>query len=140
MALIDHVYKDAGLTQQFDDAVDTLTAYAINGSSGDGVFYVGTPNAANQIQANSDPGIDPITVSITDTAPGTGVEATHIKLALTQGGLDTAIGGLALNLAATILGGAVNAVPVFYRWDNSTGSGTSTEITIDIVARLESAQ
>ena len=33
MALIDHVYKDALLTQQFDDATDTIGAAAVNGAS-----------------------------------------------------------------------------------------------------------
>ena len=53
MALIDHVYNDAGLTDQFDDASDTLGAQAVNGSSGDGVFYVGDPDDTIKIQAEA---------------------------------------------------------------------------------------
>ena len=139
MALVPHVYLDVGLTDQFDDATDSLGASAINGGQGDGVFYFGDPDAAIKIQADSAPGIDPIAVSITDSAPGSGVEATHIKLATSQAGLGSATGGAPLNLPATVNGGVGNAVAVWYRWENSAGGGTYTEISIDIVARVESA-
>ncbi|MCB1726534.1 MAG: hypothetical protein KDI22_03810 [Gammaproteobacteria bacterium] len=139
MSLIDHVYNDAGLTDQFDDATDTLGAQAINGQSGVGVFYVGTPNAANQIEAASDPGVDPITVSIVDAAPASGVEASHIRLAVSQGALSGATPGASLSLGETILGGAGNAVAVWYQWDNSVGSGEYTEMSLSIVSRIETA-
>ena len=139
MALVPHVYLDVGLTDQFDDATDILGASAINGGQGDGVFYVGSPDDTIKIQADSDPGIDPITVSIADSAPGSGVEVTDIKLALTQGGLGGTTGGASLNLGATINGGVANAVAVWYRWTNGTGGDTYTEISLGIVARAESA-
>lgn len=138
MAAIDHVYKDAGLTEQFDSATDTLGAQALNGSSGDGVFYVGTPTTGNVIQAASDPGVDPIEVTPADAAGGSGVEASHIKLALSSAGLASAVGGAALSLGPTINGGAANAVAVHYRWTNSVGTGTYTEISLEITARVES--
>ena len=139
MALIDHIYLDAALTDPFDDASDTLGAQAVNGASGDGVFYLGDPDDTIKLQAASDPGVDPITVSVADSAPGSGVEDTHIKLALTSAGLDGATGGAALNAGSTINGGVANAVPIHYRWSNSTGAGVSTEISLSIVARVESA-
>lgn len=139
MALIDHIYKDAALTEQFDDASDTLDAFAVNGSSGDGVFYVGDPDDTIKIQASSDPGVDPITVSITDSGTGTGVDELDIKLAVSSAGLDSATGGASLNLGATILGGVANAVAVHYRWSNSVGGSTYTEISLEVTARDESA-
>ena len=139
MALIDHMYLDAGLTDQFDDSSDTLGAQAVNGSSGDGVFYIGDPDDTIKIQAQSDPGVDPITVSIADSAAGSGVETTHIKLALSSAGLDSATGGASLSAGTTINGGSANAVPIHYRWTNSTGAGVSTEISLSVVARVESA-
>lgn len=138
MTAIDHVYKDAGLTQQFDDAVDTLGAFALNGNSGDGVFYVGVSSDTRQIQDATNPGIDQIAVAIADVSSGSGVEAAHIKLALTAGGLDSAVAGDPLNLGATIPGGAANAVAVHYRWTNSVGSGTYTEISLSLSDRVES--
>ena len=139
MTIIANVYKDAALTEAFDDATDFAFAQAVNGSSGDGSFWVGTPTATNKLEAASDPGVDPIEIAIADGSPGGGVEATHIKLALTEAGLDTATGGAALSLGAQILGGAGNAVRVWYRWTNSTGGGESTEITFEKTAIDESA-
>lgn len=134
MALIDHVYNDIGLTDQFDDTTDTLDAWALDASTGDGVFYVGTPTAGNHVQATSDPGVDPIVVSIVDSSPGGGVEDTHIKLATSSGALGSAVGGDPLNIGATIVYGT--PVAVHYRWANSTGA--STEISLSITARTES--
>ena len=139
MALVNHVYLDAGLTTQFDDSTDTLGASAINTGSGDGVFWVGLPDDTKKIQADSDPGIDQIVVSIVDADDQTGVDAADIKLSLTSAVLDSATGGASLNLGATILGGAANAVPVYYRWSNNTGSGVYTDISLSIVDRVEVA-
>lgn len=136
MALIDHIYKDPALTDQFDDATDTLDASAIQPGTGAGVFYVGTPTAANKIEAASAPGIDPIQVSITDNAGQ--VNAADIKLSLTPD-FSGSIGGAPLNLGATINGAPVNAVAVHYEWTNDTGSGTYTNVTLDVVERVESA-
>jgi hypothetical protein len=139
MAIIAHIYKDAGLTLPFDDAVDTLDAQAINGSNGNGSFWIGTPTAANQIQDATNPGIDQITASIVDAVPASNVEAVHIKLSLTEAGLATAVGGAPLAIAATILGGSANAIRVWYQWDNSIGPGTFTDISLNVTARIEVA-
>ena len=139
MAQIPYIYKDPGLTQPFDDAVDTLGASAVNGGEGDGVFYVGDPRTTIKIQTLTNPGIDQIAVSITDTAPGSDVEATHARLALTQGGLAGATPGASLNLGATINGGVGNGVAVWYRWGNVVGGGSYTDLTFDIPELAESA-
>lgn len=139
MAAVPNVFKDAGLTEPFDDATDTLGAVAVNGSSDTGVFYVGNADSAVMLQASSDPGVDSIVVSIVDASPGGGVEAAHIKLAISSGGLSSATAGASLNIGETILGGVGNAVSVHYQWDNSVGSGTYTEISLGIVALAEVA-
>lgn len=136
MALIDHIYLDAALNDQFDDATDTLGAAAVNGQSGDGYFFVGDPDPAIAIKAASNPGTDNITLEILDSASGSGVEKTHIKLAISQAALDSATGGADLSIGQSIPGGDSNAVQVWYRWDNSTGSD-SAEISLSIVARVE---
>lgn len=139
MTTIAHVFLDAGLTTAFDDATHTLDAFALNGGSDDGVFYIGSDAATGTtvIEAASDPGIDQLVVSISDSAPGTGVEAAHIKLALTQLGLDSAVAGDPLNIGTGVTSGAANAVPVWYRWDNSVGASTYTEISLGLSAREE---
>lgn len=139
MTVIANVYKDAALTEAFDDASDTFNAQAVDGGSGTGSFWVGTPTATNRIQATSDPGVDPIEVSFDDSSPGSGVEESHMRLAVTEEDLATATPGAALGLGTTITGGAANAVRVWYQWDNSTGGGESTEMRMQVTARSESA-
>lgn len=137
MALIDHVWNDNGFADQFDDATDTLGAQATNGGSGTGVFYVGTSDVAKKLQAASNPGIDSIVVSIVDASPGGGVETTHVKLAVSEAALSSATGGASLALGTDLTGGT--AYPVWYQWDNSVGAGTYTEISLEIVPRVEAA-
>lgn len=140
MAIIPNIFKDAALTQPFDDAVDTLDGAALNGNDGDGYFYVGLTDTANKLQASSNPGVDPLTISITDASPGVDVEAADIKLASSQSGLGSAVGGNPLNIGAEILGGAApNAYQVWFRWANSEGAGTYTDISLNINARVEVA-
>lgn len=136
MALIDHVYKDAALTEQFDDASDTLDAFALNGADGDGVFYIGEPAAGKVVEAASDPGIDPIVVSILDATPGSGVVAADIKLALSSALLDSAVAGDPLSIGASFVSEPAGAVPVHYRWSNSTGGAPDTDISLQITARI----
>jgi hypothetical protein len=139
MAAIPNVYTDAGLTVNFDPASHTIEVSAINGSSGDGVLYFGTPTAGNKIEASSDPGVDPIQISIADSDELTGPDAEDIKLAVTSAGLDTAVGGAALSIGATVLGGSANAVPIYVRWTNGTGAGEYTDISLTITDRQETA-
>lgn len=140
MPTINNVFKDAALAQPFDSAIDRLVAQAINGGSGDGSFWFGTPNASNKVQDSTNPGIDPITVTISDLDAGAAdVDVVDIKLALSQAGLDAAVAGDPLSLGATVLGGSSNAVAVWYRWTNVTGTGTYTDIELVVSERIESA-
>lgn len=139
MAAIPHVYTDPALTVNFDPATMQIELSAIDGSSGDAVIYFGTPTAANKIEATSDPGVDPLQLTVVDANAGTGVAVGAIKLAVTSAGLDSATGGAALSLGATVLGGAANAVPVHIRWANTVGEGEFTDISLEITAREEVA-
>ncbi len=135
MAAIPYVYLDIGLTDQFDDAFDTLGVQATNGSSNFGVFYIGTPTTGNQLQDATSPGGADIIVSIADSTPGTDVVAGDIKLATTQSGLATATGGDSIAVGTTIFFGAPAAI--YYQWDNSVGGGDYTDISLDITAMVE---
>lgn len=133
MAAILYVYLDDDLTEQMDDA-SSIGIGAILGSNGKGYFLVGWHLAGEVLEADSDPGIDPIAVSINDSAPGGGVEASHLKLALSEAGLAAAVAGDPLNLGAAINSGAAGAVKVHVQWDNSTGGLPSTEISLQLSA------
>lgn len=134
MSLIPYVYLDESLATQMDDAVHSIGIGAVLAGSGRGSFWVGDPEADMVLEADSDPGIDPIAVSIVDSAPGGGVEASHIKLALSEAGLASAVAGNPVNLGSSINSGAAGAVRVWAEWANSTGGLPSTEITLSMVA------
>lgn len=133
-------YHDATLTQEIT-ALDPLTAtQETTGALGpvDKTIYLGSTNAANKVQAVSNPGVDPIVVSITDANAGTGAPASEFKLALTSGGLATATAGASLNLSNTINGGAVNAVPIYTRRASALATaGSYSDISLDTNSLIE---
>lgn len=137
MALLDFVYLDEQLTDQFDDATDFLTLEAVSGATAFGSFWVGTPNTGQKIQADSDPGVDPIQISIVDAQAGTGVDELDMKLALSEAGLSGAVAGDPVDLPATINYGT--PVEVFFQWTNNSATTESTEISFELVAVVESA-
>lgn len=67
--------------------------------------------------AASSPGLDPIALGIDDTASGSGVEASMIKLATSAVGLDSATAGVSLTLGTALTTGAANAIEVWVRID-----------------------
>jgi hypothetical protein len=92
----------------------------------------------NKAEANSDPGVDAIVVSIVDANAGTGAPATEFKLALSSGGLTSATAGAALTLSSSITSGVANAVPIYTRRDSVLGvAGSYTDISIETNELLE---
>lgn len=141
MATTFKFYHDSALTQEITSA-DPLTATQDSANllaDVDTVIYLGSTNAANKIQAVSNPGVDPIVVSIVDADAGTGAPATEFKLALSSGGLATATAGAALNLSNTIDGGAANAVPIYTRRNSVLATpGTYTDVSLETNSVIES--
>ena len=121
-------YADAGL------ATPAPSIYAVQSSDGsaaavDRVVYLGSPAAAKRFLASSDPGVDQITVSI--ASGGAGVPASALRLALTQGGLDSSTPGAPLDVGVEIISGAGNAVPVHVRIDAGVlASGLYSNLTL----------
>jgi len=133
-------YHDSALTQIIDGA-SPLTATHDTANllpPVDTVIYLGSTNAANKAQADSNPGVDPIVVSVVDADPATGSPATEFKLALTSGGLDTAVAGDPLTLSTVINGGAANAVPIYTRRTSAIGvAGSYTDLSLQTNTLLE---
>lgn len=97
----------------------------------DKIVYFGSPTPNRVAMAESNPGSDLIVVSVDDTGVGTGSPSGDVKLALSAGGLDTAVGGAALNLPSSVLSGAANAVAVHIRLTDSTHSfGLHTDLRL----------
>lgn len=131
----------------FDDPV--LTAPAANplvisqnrdGSTGDvdGVMYYGSTASGTTAQADSDPGVDQIIVSILDSAGG-GPDVTDVKLASSNANLDAATAGDPLNLGLTVSSGVGNQVAVHYRIKTPTvgTAGTYNELSLETNATRE---
>jgi len=128
-------FADAGLTIPL--SVD-LRHFS---TQGDRLIYFGSPDAGRQLQDSTAPGVTALQVSIADSASGSGLASASIKLASTSGGLDTAIGGAALDLGHTVLSGAGNAKPIHMRFDTSAGTvGTDyTDLGLAVNNVIESA-
>lgn len=128
-------FADAGLTIPL--SVD-LRHFS---TQGDRLIYFGSPDAGQQLQDSTNPGVTALQVSIADSASGSGLASASIKLASTSGGLDTAIGGAALDLGHTVLSGAGNAKPIHMRFDTSAGTvGTDyTDLGLAVNNVIESA-
>ena len=117
-----YLYDDAGLTTLAtlplaftQDDLGVITPHQRR-------FYLGNADAGYTFQAASDPGVDPITLSVVDAVPASGQPASAIKLATTQAGLASATGGADLELAATLLSGSVNAVQIWVQFDDATAT------------------
>ncbi|WP_430010333.1 hypothetical protein [Methylophaga lonarensis] len=130
-------YADAGLTQELGQLVINQLA---NGSTPDvdNVVYLGSTVTGSVFEAQSDPGVDDIVVSIVDDDPGNGVEVSDIRLALTQAGLNTATPGEPLVLGPEINAGAGNAIPVYVRSATPAIAASSTEISLETNDVIES--
>jgi len=125
------LYTDAALTTAlsgnviFEEPVDHSLTPA------DVVLYLGSTDAGKKLNALSDPGVDQITVTIADSAVGSGHEAAEIKLATTEAGLATAVAGDPVNLGVEGLSGVGNGAEIWIRSRDATSAqGTSTELSI----------
>lgn len=123
-------YTTAGLTAE-------LTQLAVNqaadGSSAavDSIVYLGSTASGKQFRADSDPGTDPIVVSIADAAAGSGIANTAVKLALSAGGLDSAVAGVALSVGTQLLSGSANALAIHVRIETpSVAVGRYTDLSL----------
>ncbi len=125
-------YADAGLT------VPLTRGDFARGSSAapvDRLVYFGSPASGKQLQNAGDPGVDPLLVTIVG---GGDVPASDVYLALTAPGLNTATGGAALSIGATILSGPSNAVAVFARIDSDlTAQDTYDGASLQVEDYLE---
>jgi hypothetical protein len=123
-------YANASLTTAL---TEIGKAFYDDGSTGaiDVLFYIGSTTASKKILAASDPGVDPIPISVVDSNGGMGQLAADIKLALTQGDLDTAVAGAAIDGPAQVLSGVPQALAVWMRLDPSNlSAGEYNDLSI----------
>lgn len=132
-------YLDAGLTTP---ATALAAIQDTDGSAApeDRTLYLGSTAAGRQFRAVSNPGVDPVVLSIADAASGSGVQPTHVKLATTAGGLASALAGQPLSLGTQLLSGVANAVEIHVRIDTPALSvGVYNDVSLALSNLLEEA-
>lgn len=138
MAISFGFYTDAALTTPLSASllfVQDVDAPAAQ----DKVIYFGSPAVGKIIKAASNPGVDPIVVSVADAASGSGSPATDVKLALSAGGLSSAVGGAPLSLDVSVLSGTGGAKAIHVRVLDSTGvmaNNTDLSLTTGTLAEF----
>ncbi len=136
MSLFDF-YADTGLTALATPRI-VQKADELPVTDKDGVIYLGSTDDNAILQAESDPGVDSLFVEVLDSSPGTGPAATSVKLALSSGGLTTAVAGDPLELPATIEGGLANVVAIHYRvLPQTLADGEYDDLTFSISGAIE---
>lgn len=126
-------YLDAALTIPLTSSL--LTSQNADGSSGfqDFQIWLGSNAVGKTLRADSNPGVDQLTLSVVDAASGSGQPASAIKLAATQGTLAAATGGASLNLGTTILSTVGLAVSFWVRLTDTTHVvGTYTDLSLTL--------
>lgn len=132
-------YQDAALTTPITTLSVTQNA---DGSTGpvDNVVYLGSTATSHKFEAASNPGVANIQVSVADSNTSSGAPASDVTLALSQAALATNTPGAALTIGTQILSGSSNAVPVYVRVQDSTGTvGTYTDLSLTTNQVEESA-
>lgn len=130
MALSFAFHSDAALTTPVAARLPFVQAVS-DPVAVDRVLYFGSRLSGRVCQAASDPGVDPVVVAIADANPGAGSPAGDVRLALSAGGLDTAVGGAALDLPETIDGGMAWAIAVHIRvLDSTHASGVHNDLSL----------
>jgi hypothetical protein len=127
-------YSDASLSTLVTEA--SCTTYPTSTLH----LWFGSTTTGVKLEAVSDPGVDPLVLSITDSATG-GHAVSAVKLALTTGALSTASGGASLTLASgQIIGGSANAIGFYMSVTDTVGAvAKSTELGLQLTPWVQSA-
>lgn len=130
MALSFGFFSDPALTTPINARLQFIQD-AIAPQPLDKVIYFGSRLSGRVCKAASNPGVDPVVLSVVDAASGAGSPAGDVRLALSSSGLASALGGQPLNLPAVIAGGQAGAVAVHLRVLDSTGaSGIHVDLAL----------
>lgn len=133
-------YHDSALTSEITSG-NPLTATQDTANAlpdVDKTIYFGSTVTGNKAQANSNPGVDQIVLSVIDANNTTGSPATEFKLALSSAALASAVAGASLNLGLTVNSGVANAVPIYTRRNSVLGTaGTYTDLSLETNVLIE---
>lgn len=140
MAVSLKFYHDAALTQEVTALAPALAQQDVANSLPpvQKQLWLGSTATGFTFKAQSNPGVDNITVSPTDADGATGQTTAAIKLASSQAGLASAVAGAALALVPTITSGVANAVTFWVEINDQTGvAGSYTDLSLTTNALFE---
>ena len=141
MAATFKIYTDSGLTTELGSTLQLSHNSDLSDNPQDTQLFLGSVGSSLKIEANSNPGVDNITLSIADTTPGSGHETTEIKLATTSGGLAAAVAGDPLTVGTVVNSGSGSAFEFWVRVTNAvTTPSQSTELSISTNTLKEGPQ
>ncbi len=136
MAVTGGFFHDAACTQPIESLNELVAVQDGNNVLGPvtkPVWLLPAVSSGNVLEVSSDPGVDPVQISVYDAATGSGIPATDVKLALSTGALATAVGGAPLDLAPTLTGGVANAVQFYVRISSAVAVvGNYTDLSLRI--------
>lgn len=121
-------FSDPGLTAP---ATSLVAPQADDGSIAavERRFYLGSAVAGKTFRAASNPGVDPIAVSVADSNGVTGATAARVRLALTQAGLASATPGAPLVVGTQIT--SASPVSIWARLDGGAlAAGMYTDLAL----------
>lgn len=132
MALTFQFYTDAALTAALSGNLQHSKLASVGSEDKDFRLYLGSTTSGVKLTRATNPGVNPITVSVSDSDAVNDPPDTNVKLATTQLGLDTAVGGADLDLDPEILSGTGGAVAIWIRTTNDL-SGVDSDSTLGIL-------
>jgi hypothetical protein len=124
-------YTDAALTNALTGNLE------VNISPTTFHLYLGHTSTGKKIETATGPGVNNITITVVDSATGSGHPTTDIKLATTTGAL--ASGTQSLTIGTSLTGGSANAYDFYIMATDSLGGvSSSTELSIQTPSLVES--
>jgi len=132
-------YADAGLTAPLT-RLEAAQATDGNAPAVDRVVYLGSTATGKKFQATSDPGVDPIIVSIADSLTGAQIPASTVRLSLTAPGLNSATPGASLDVGDVVLSAPANSLAIYVRFDAAAiAAGTYDNLSLSVSETVELA-
>jgi hypothetical protein len=125
-----YFYTDAGLTAPLAGSLDF--AQSVDGSTGavTAILYIGSAASGRTLRAASNPGVDPIVVTIVDAEPLAGSPLSDLTLAL-EPTFSGRVAGSSLDIGTQVNSGVANAVAIYVRAHDSTGTiGLNNDLSL----------
>lgn len=133
MAVSLKFYHDAALTQEVTSLAPALAQQDVANSLPpvQKQLWLGSVATGFTFKAQSNPGVDNITVSPADANGATGQTTAALKLASSQAGLAAAVAGASLTLVPTITSGVSNAITFWVEINDLTSvAGSYTDLSL----------